>query len=30
MPYGIAVDGDGYVYVTDIGNYRVQKFQPIS
>jgi len=25
-PYGIAVDSNGYVYVTDTGNHRVQKF----
>jgi len=26
QPYGIAVDNDGYIYVTDTGNNRVQKF----
>jgi len=25
-PYGIAVDADGYVYVTDSWNHRIQKF----
>src|SRR5437867_2275655 len=25
-PWGIAVDRDGFVYVTDTGNHRVQKF----
>ena len=25
-PYGIAVDADDYVYVTDMGNNRIQKF----
>jgi DNA-binding beta-propeller fold protein YncE/4-amino-4-deoxy-L-arabinose transferase-like glycosyltransferase len=25
-PHGIAVDGQGYVYVADTGNHRVQKF----
>ena len=25
-PTAVAVDADGYVYVTDSGNYRVQKF----
>ena len=27
-PQGIAVDADGYVYVVDQGNHRVQKFTP--
>ena len=27
-PRGIAVDRDGYVYVVDSGNDRVQKFTP--
>jgi DNA-binding beta-propeller fold protein YncE len=27
-PYGIAVDSDGFVYVVDSGNQRVQKFGP--
>jgi len=25
-PYGIAVDHDGYIYVVDESNHRVQKF----
>jgi len=27
-PYGIAVDGEGYVYVADGGNHRIQVFDP--
>ncbi|MCS6800522.1 MAG: TIGR03663 family protein [Chloroflexota bacterium] len=27
-PRGIAVDGDGFIYVVDTGNHRVQKFDP--
>ena len=27
-PYGIAIDKDGYVYVSDLGNKRIQKFAP--
>ena len=30
VPYAIAVDAEGYVYVTDINNHRVQKFAPES
>lgn len=26
--YGVAVDDDGFVYVTDFGNNRIQKFTP--
>ncbi len=28
VPYGIAIDAEGNAYVTDLGNYRVQKFSP--
>jgi DNA-binding beta-propeller fold protein YncE len=27
-PSGIAVDKEGYVYVSDTGNHRIQKFAP--
>ncbi len=27
-PRGIAVDGDGFIYVADAGNHRIQKFAP--
>ena len=27
-PFDVAVDHEGFVYVTDPGNYRVQKFTP--
>ena len=27
-PYGVTVDNDGYVYVADTNNHRIQKFQP--
>jgi len=26
MPWGIAVDARGYIYIADLGNYRIQKF----
>ena len=29
LPTGIAVDGEGNVYVTDSANHRVMKFAPI-
>ncbi len=28
MPYGIEVDNDGFVYVADTNNHRLQKFTP--
>ncbi|MNL77741.1 NHL repeat protein [compost metagenome] len=27
-PYGIDIDKDGYIYVADTGNKRIQKFAP--
>lgn len=27
-PYGIAIDKDGYIYISDTGNKRIQKFAP--
>jgi DNA-binding beta-propeller fold protein YncE len=30
LPTGIAVDGEGNVYVTDSANHRVMKFAPMS
>ncbi|GAG42718.1 unnamed protein product, partial [marine sediment metagenome] len=29
-PYGIALDGSGNVYVSDVENNRIQKFGPVS
>ncbi|WP_164913772.1 PKD domain-containing protein, partial [Methanoculleus taiwanensis] len=26
MPEGVAIDGDGFIYVADTGNHRIQKF----
>ena len=28
FPYDVAVDKDGYIYVTDTGNFRIQIFSP--
>lgn len=28
FPTGVAVDGDGFIYVADLQNHRIQKFAP--